>query len=128
MNCIWITTVFMDVRTITHRDLIVKLKSHFQDELVILSTQGYESIVAFHCNAAVVLKMVKDDNDDDIGIIIGKLAKNVVKYCKDISFDTSIFKIHIDEHSATEASSSTLLTLLATLSPKLNTTSLSSHY
>ena len=67
---------------ITRRDLIVKLKAHFQDELVILSSPGHASIVAFHCNAAVVLKMVKDD--DDIGSIIGKLTKKVVNDCKDI--------------------------------------------
>ena len=94
---------------ITRRHLIDKLKAYFQDELVILSSPGYASIVAFHCNAAVVLKMVKDGNDDDIGSIIGKLAKKVAKDCKDISFDTSIFKLHIDEHTATEASSSTIL-------------------
>ena len=41
---------------------------------------------------------------------------------KDISFDTSIIKLHIDEHTSTAASSSTILTQLATLSPKLNKT------
>ena len=41
---------------ITRRDLIVKLKAYFQDELVILSSPGYPSFVAFHCNAAVVSK------------------------------------------------------------------------
>ena len=60
---------------ITRRDLIVKLKAYFQEELVILSFPGYASFVAFHCNAGVVLKMVKDDDDDDIGSIIGMLAR-----------------------------------------------------
>ena len=106
---------------ITRKHLIIKLKAHLQQELVILSSPGYASIVAFHCYAAVVLKMVKDDVEDDIGSFIGKLAKKVVNDCKEISFDTSIFKLHIDEHTATAASSSTILTLLATLSPKLNT-------
>ena len=60
---------------ITRRDLIVNLKAYFQDELVILSSPEYASFVAFHCNAGVVLKMVKDDDDDDIGNIIGMLAR-----------------------------------------------------
>jgi len=57
-----------------------------------------------------------------LAILLASWLKKVVKDCKDISFDTSIFKLHIDEHTATEASSSTLLTLLATQSSKLNKT------
>ena len=109
---------------ITRKHLIIKLKAHLQEELVILSSPGYVSIVAFHCNAAVVLKMVKDDDEEDIGSFIGKLAKKVVNNCKDISFETSIFKLHIDKHTATAASSSTLLTLLAIVSQAKH----SSHY
>ena len=107
---------------IARRGLIGKLRAHFQDEFVVLSSPGYASIVAFHYNAAAALKMVKDDEDDDFGSNIGRLAKTIVKDCKDILFDTSKYKLDIDEHIAAEAGSSTLLTLLATLSPKLNKT------
>lgn len=57
------------------RNMIRRLQEHFQDELVVLTCPGYASIVAFHSNAATVLKMVRDDEDDDVSSNITKLAK-----------------------------------------------------
>lgn len=125
-SCIWNSLeLFQEYQNnhgcfITRRGLITKLQAHFQDELVVLSSPGYASIVTFHCNAAIALKVVKDEDDDDVDSIIGKLGKRVVKDCKNIQVDASIYKLRIDEQVAAEASSSTLLSLLATLSPKLN--------
>ena len=69
-----------------------------------------------HSNAMLLFyKVVKDDDDDDINSISGKLGSKTPKKTFYI-----IHQRYIDEHIAAEASSSTFLTLLATLSPKLN--------
>ena len=47
------------------RNLIKRLHDHFEGELAVLSCPGYASLLEFQNQAAVLLKMVKDDDDLD---------------------------------------------------------------
>ncbi|KAJ8021891.1 hypothetical protein HOLleu_39220 [Holothuria leucospilota] len=108
---------------LTHRSLLEKVQQHFGDDLVVLTSPGYASLIAFHENAAVMMKMVKDDDEtDDIEKCVNMLAKHIVKECKAIPTNKSAYQVHIDMNVAAEFASSTLLKLLATLSTKLDET------
>lgn len=102
--------------------LISELESHFLGELLVLSSQGYAKIATFHKFATYVLKIVKDEDDDDIEKSISKVAKQVVKDCKEFSPDKSLYNTSINEQSANDPVSNTLLKLLASVSPKLDNT------
>ena len=70
-----------------------------------------------------MLKLVKAyDESDDIGRIVGILARHVVKEYKSIACDMSVYQIHVDMDIAAECASSTLLSLLANMSTKLDRT------
>ena len=74
----------------THKlyNLIEELQQHFGDDLVVLTSHGYISIITFHKNAAHMLKIVKDDDESDhIDKSISILSKQVVQECKSISCD-----------------------------------------
>ena len=95
---------------LTRYRLVEELRRYFGDDLVVLTTPGYASLIAFHSNAALMLKMVKDDDEiDDIQRSISILAKHVVKECKSIKCDKSKYHVHIDRNTAAEYASSTLM-------------------
>ncbi|KAI4803777.1 hypothetical protein KUCAC02_025425 [Chaenocephalus aceratus] len=108
--------------SLNRRELVDNLCCHFAGELLVLSSPGYANIVAFHNEAALLLKIVKQDDVDDIDNSIGKVAKQVIKDCKVIGLDKAKYRLDIDKVQAEEAVSSTLLTLLASISPKLHNT------
>ena len=102
--------------------LIDNLRNHFAGELLVLSSPGYANIVAFHNQAATLLKMVKDDDDCDINSSVAKVAKEVTKDCKAITLDRTKYRLNVNEATTGESVSSTLHTLLAAISPKLDNT------
>ena len=84
--------------------LVFVLGNQFGEELLVLSSPGYANIIACKNKAdAVVLKMVKDDEEDDIVGSISKVAKLIVKECKTITCDKSTYNMHIDKHIAAES-------------------------
>ena len=109
--------------SLTRYDLIKELKQHFGDDLVVLTSQGYASIITFHKNAVHMLKIVKDEDESDhIDKSISILSKQVVQECNSISCDKSSFQVHIDADITAEHASDTLLKLLAALSKRLDRT------
>ena len=106
---------------LTRSHLVDNLCSHFDGELLILSSPGYANIVAFGCQASLLLNMVKED-DDDIDNSIRKIAKQVIKECKSIPLDTTNYRLNIDAQLADEAISATIKNLLTSLSTKLENT------
>ena len=62
---------------LTQSHLVDNLCSHFDGELLILSSPDYANIVAFGCQASLLLKMVSED-DDDIDNSIRKIANQVI--------------------------------------------------
>ena len=110
-------------RSLTRYDLIKELKQHFGDDLVVLTSQGYASIITFHKNAVHMLKIFKDEDESDhIDKSISILSKQFVQECNSISCDKSSFQVHIDADITAEHASDTLLKLLAALSKRLDRT------
>ena len=106
---------------LTRCRLVEELRRNIGGDLVVLTNPGYASVIAFHKNAALMLKLVKaDDESDDIGRSVSILANHVVKECKSIACDKSVYQMHVDMDIAAECASSTLLNLLANLSTKLD--------
>ena len=50
--------------------------------MLILTLHGYANILFFQNNASTMLRLVKDDTDNDIESSISKVAKHVVQDCK----------------------------------------------
>ena len=106
---------------LTRCRLVEELRRNIGGDLVVLTNPGYVSIIAFHKNAALMLKLVKaDDESDGIGRSVSILANHVVKECKSIACDKSVYQMHVDMDITAECASSTLLNLLANLSTKLD--------
>jgi hypothetical protein len=108
-------------RTLSRRRLLEELRQHFGSELLVLSAPGFASIVTFTENTAKTLKLVKDDEEDDISRSIAKVSKQVVRECKAVEHDKSSYNKHIDKHIASQSVSDTLQDLLTAISPKLET-------
>ncbi|KAG0724983.1 hypothetical protein GWK47_004857 [Chionoecetes opilio] len=58
---------------LSRRQLIAELSAHFGKDLVVLSSPGIASILAFQSKAADVLRIIPDAEDDDTGIAIHKI-------------------------------------------------------
>ncbi len=107
-------------RALTRRRLIQDIQKYFGDELVVLTSPGYASLITFHKNARL-MKMIKDDDEsDDIERSINIVAKHVVQECNTISNDKSTYQAHIDRNIAAEYASDTLMMLLAAMSTKFD--------
>ena len=108
---------------LTRYSLIEQWQQHFQDDLIALTSCGYASIVTFRKNAALMMKMVKDDDESNhIDKSISILANHVVQECKSITIDKTSYQVHIDADIAAEYASDTLLKFLAAVSKKLDKT------
>ena len=82
---------------LTHYSLIEKLQQHFGDDLIVLTTHGYSSIITFHKNAALMMKMAKDDDEsDNIEKSISIFAPQIVKESKSINYDRSSYQVNIN--------------------------------
>ena len=106
---------------LTRSQLLENLCSNFCGDLLIISSPGYANVVAFQCQASVILKMVKQE-EDGIENSIRHIAKQVIKECSAIQLDTSKYRLNIDEQLAQESVSSTVQNLLASISTKLDNT------
>jgi len=100
--------------------LVDVLRHQFVGELLVLSSLGIASIVAFRTNTVHALKPVKDDEEDDIPRSISKIGKQVAKGCKALVRDKASYNTHIDKHRATESVSSALQALLTVVCPNLD--------
>ena len=66
-----------------------------------------------------MLKIVKDDDKDDLDSSINKVAKQIVKDCKGITHDQSKYNVLIHKSITADSVSNTLHALLAAVSPML---------
>ena len=99
--------------------MLDKLVQYFREEIVILSCPSYASLVAFRSHALHQLKLVEDDEGDSNKHNIKQIAKEVKRECKDIQLPND-YTLDINTSTAAEASSDTLLTMMAALSPDLD--------
>ncbi len=74
---------------------MISLMDHFAGELVSLSSPGYATMIVFRQEAAVLLKMVKNETTSDIDANISMLAKQIVQECKSVDMPSnSDYNIH----------------------------------
>ena len=103
------------------KTLLKKLCEHFGNDLIVLHSSGLADIVVFRGSAAASLRLV-EDKEDDIDFVLNKLSKHISLDVKSLSLSKSCYETEIDRESVLESVSSTLIELLAKLSPKLDKT------
>ncbi len=86
-----------------------------------LHSTGLANIVCFRCRAAKSLRLI-DDDDDDIDVILNRIAKQVRSEVKDIHLDKNHYSTTINKDIAMNEVSETLMTLLGLVSAKLERT------
>ena len=124
-GCLWNSTDLYDLYTRnsgtqhSKRILLNKIQSHFGNEILVLTSPGIASIVAFRTASAHILKIVSDDEKDDLQSATKTLSREIIAECKDIPNDTTTYSTSIDKEHAAKATSSTLQELLAAISPDL---------
>ena len=108
---------------LNRKGLVKKVQSKFLDEIVVLTSPGYANIIAFSNSAGSVLRVMKDDSEDaDLENCIQKVSKQIIKDCKNITYDKTMYSVHIDRNSAADSSSATFQVLLKNISPALDKT------
>ena len=72
---------------LTRRRLLHFLKERFGDDLIILTATGISSIVLFRSNAPALLNITSEQDDDDIGIHIKKVAQQIQRDCNGLEIN-----------------------------------------
>ena len=99
--------------------LLRKLSDFFGADLIVLHSAGLANIVCFRCGAAKSLRLI-DEDDDDIDVILNRIAKKVRSEVKGINLDKNSTIINKD--IAMNEVSETLIALLGLVSAKLDMT------
>ena len=102
-------------RFLSRRSLLSKIKSHFLDDIAILSSNGLSSVVVFKKDASTMLNLVSDTDDDLEDMSIECLSKVIVNEVKQIKYDQSWYDIRITKDDMSKNVSKTLMDLLAAL-------------
>ena len=69
---------------LTRKHLIQFLQRHFNEELFVLNCPGYASLLIFRKSKTPYLKLVKDDEGDNLDSCITVVAKQISKEKTDI--------------------------------------------
>ena len=85
---------------LSRRLLVTRLLEYFGDNLVALSCPGIATVLAFRSGAAKALRIIPDQEDDDIDIAVAKLKKKICQEVNCISVDRSNYKVRLDYNSA----------------------------
>lgn len=107
---------------LSRRLLITRLSEHFGEDLLVLSSPGIATILAFKSRTAKVLHIIPDVDDDDIENAVNKVKKKICQEVKEICIDRNNYHTRLNHENASEHVSSTVLHLLAQLSPTLDNT------
>jgi len=107
---------------LSQRQLVKSLSDRFGQDLLILSGICVASILVFKNKTAGHLKLVANDDDDDVDLALVKVAKKIVKELKQLMHDQRKYDTRITLQDAISASSPTLLSLMSIISPKLDST------
>ena len=103
--------------------VIEKVKERFSDDVIILSSPGCASVIAFRSCASSVLKIVKDEKElDDLQHSKVQVAKCIERECMAMKSKRTHYDLHITKEKMDDIISPTLSSLLSLISPKLNKT------
>ncbi|KAJ8018705.1 hypothetical protein HOLleu_43161 [Holothuria leucospilota] len=106
--------------TATRRLLISKLSEHYKEELLVLSSPGIATILAFKSHASKALHVISDFEDDDSDFAVTKVTKKIYQEVGEMTPDRDKYCTRLNHETASANVSSTVLNLLARLSPKLD--------
>lgn len=101
--------------------LLRNLSDFFGDDLFVLHSAGLANIVCFRCGAEKSLRLI-DEDDDDIDVILNRIAKKVRSEVKSINLDKNHYSTTMNKDIAMNEVSETLMTLLGLVSAKLDRT------
>lgn len=87
--------------------LVAKLFKYFGDNLVALSHPGIAIILAFRNGAAKALRIIPDEDDDNIDIAVAKLKRKIYQEVNYISIDKNSCKARLDYKNTSELVSNT---------------------
>ena len=106
----------------SRRSLVPKLCDYFGSDFLVLSGNGVANLLVFRSKASMTLRLVQRDDDDDVEILLEKIARCIVSEAKQLIPDKATYHAGIDLDLALECVSPTLLGLLEKLSKSLNHT------
>lgn len=96
----------------SRRVLVKNIIEHFGAEMLPLHSPGVATLLVFRKHAATNLRLVEDDQNDDMDECIRKVAKQIAKESKAAKSDIKSYSKHIDQEVASECMSQTLVKLL----------------
>lgn len=108
--------------TLSRRQLIKALTDTFQSQLVVMSSNGYASVLIFRKKANDVLRLTPDDDSEYLSESLSFISKQIRKEIKDIKVDKNNYTTQLSFECIYEETSQTLMKLLASLNPKLDKT------
>lgn len=107
---------------LSKRNLLTEVQKQFGNDLLVLTSPGIASIVAFRSASAHILKIVSDDEKESLQNATKALSTQIISECKEIKTDPATYSTSINKEQAANSTSSTLQDLLAAISPDLSFT------
>ena len=104
---------------LSRRILVEKLIQHFGDELLPLHSKGVATLLVFRNEVSKTLRLVDDDQDDDMDHCVSRVGKEIKKETLAAKHDFRSYNKHIDKHVASECASETLMKLLSAIKSNL---------
>lgn len=105
---------------LSQRSIVPKLLDHFGDSMLVLSSPGVASVIAFRGKASNILRLVPDDDEDETKIALDTVKQRICTEMKTLKPDSDQYYTTIDYDIAGECVSDTVMDLLGRLSPKLD--------
>ena len=106
--------------SLSRLQLVKSLIDRFGEDILVLSGNGFASILVFKSKAAGHLNIVSNNDDDDVDIVLRRVASNIVTESKQLKCDQTKYDTRITLQECISASSQTLLSLMSTISSRFN--------
>ena len=105
---------------LSQRAIVPKLVDHFGDSMLVLTSPGVASVIAFRGKASNVLRLVPDNDGDETNIALDTVMQKICAEMKTLKPDSEQYYTTVDYNIAQECVSDTVMDLLGRLSPKLD--------
>ena len=102
----------------SRRSLVEKVVQHFGGEIISLYSPGMATLLVFRKYILANLKLVNDDENDDMDECVRKVGKQIMKESKEMKRDFKSYCKHINREMTSESASETLTKLLSAVTPK----------
>ena len=102
--------------------LFQEMKEYFKDAIIVMSSPGIASIVAFTSETTKLFHLMKqdDDDDDEVDVALSKVAKKIQQDIGICKRKRNKYRVNIDVDIAREPISETLLSLFEKVSGKFS--------